>query len=137
MDWAGPSSGFQTVTSFFRKNQPVSPRPSGALQDFYVVWIRRTAHSKITKNILISRNKNPQLRSPSTLAWLAICTFSLKLITQSAPSPMLSTDRNEASPSERFKKTPLEKKNCLVRSVLPDNHKTHHACGFHRRHSAT
>ena len=57
------------------------------------------------------RNKNAQLRSsaPSTPAWLSICAVSPKLLAQ--PSPLLSSDRSEALPSERLKKRQLEKKN--------------------------
>ena len=88
-----------------------------------------------------SSNKNQQRRSsaPSTPAWHSICTVSSKLITQSAPSPLSSSDRNEASPSQKFKKRHLEKKKkgCLARCVLRDDHKAHFACGFHRRRFAT
>ena len=66
--------------------------------------------------LLISEEtKNAQLRSSaqSTPAWLSICAVSSKLLTQSAPSPLSSSDRHDASPSERFKKRQLEKKTVL------------------------
>ena len=75
------------------------------------------------------REKPEQLRSsaPSTPAWLSMCAVSSKLLTQSAPSPLSSSDRNEALPSKRFNKRQLEKKRLSCEMCLAS----------HRRRSAT
>ena len=65
-------------------------------------------------------NKDPQLRS-SAQPTTACLDVSSKLITQSALSPLSSSDRNEASPSERFKRQ-LEKKERDVSREMTTRH---------------
>ena len=128
------------MTSFSRENQPTTV-PRHRFSTFCVLWIGRTdvklfqitqkklvglwarppvllpSRSKITKTTAphFKRNKNPQLRSsaPPIPALLCICAVWSKLLTQLAPSPLSSSDRNEASPSERFKNRQLEKRTVL------------------------
>ena len=144
MDRAGPGSASQTVTFVFsRENQPVSRRSIKLFRrtkDTEVSWgsgqvqpccclrfsKKATAPSFVdtSTRAVASTFKNSKTTAPQkkrkTHSFVQVHhrhlhgSASAMSPTQSAPSPLSSSDRNEASPSGRFKKRQLEKRTGLL-----------------------